>query len=327
MFDYERMIKRLENFDNISKSKQRKVVEELLTDKEVPNFLYRPKDIPNLSEVVSAFYTGLTKTSVLRNIVRFIEDEGYDEFNRTYACFFYAIVSIAIESANELASENADKRKDGEISNREFREKSDKIDEYVALVNRLFKLAKKIVKSEAKELSDDTNIPFKLARLACLMVPDKQYIDHHKIGSMLYLLLEEWYDNIDDVESVSALSIRWKGVFRHLFGKENLPEVATYLLLEGHSRKDKKCKSARAEKLWDSLTEFALYQINEAPEQVRDHMLELYIKKVSRMFTNGTYELRVDLLSLPDMSGKTLSNLASSITKYRDKLETVFASR
>lgn len=326
MFDYQRMLKKLSDFEDMGKSKQMKFIEDLMCDRDFPIFLYQPKDIPNLTEVVKQMYAGLTKIPVLKALIRYVDEEGYDQFSRTQAAFFYAIVTLALESANELAEENSKKKKDGEITMREYNDRNEKVEEYTKLIKRLFKTAKKIVKPEAKELSENTYLPYELARIACLMVPHKQYIDRNRIGNFLYMLLEEWYDNVDDVEEkISWASIEWKDVFKDLFGKDRLAEVATYLLLEGHSRKDKNCSKPMAGRLWDSLTEFALQQMNAAPEQIRDQMIELYLKKVSRMFTNGTYELRVDLLSIPEISGsKTLSNLTQSIIKYKDKLKEVF---
>lgn len=323
MFDYQKLIRRLSDFEKMGKNKQNRVIEDLMCDKEFAQFLFQPKDVPNLTEVVEQLYIGLSKIAVLKTIVKYIEEEGYDEFTRTQACFFYSIVSIALETANDMTKEASEKRKAGEISNREYNDRTERVEEYTKLIKRLFKSAKKIVKSEAKEIASESGLPYDLARIGCFMIPEKQYFDRHKIGRLLYLLLEEWYENIDEVES-SMVSIKWKTVFKYLFGKENLAEVATYLLLEAHRRKDKFASKKKSEKLWDSLTEYALYQMNEAPEQVRDQMIELYLKKVSRMFTNGTYELRADLLSIPQMDGaRSLSNLTSSILKYKDKLEEV----
>lgn len=326
MFDYQRLLKKLSHFEEMGKSKQSRMIEDLMTDRDFAIFLYQPEDVANLTEVVNQMYGGLAKVPVLKALIRYVEEEGYDEFTKTQACFFYAIVTLALESANELSEEISKKRKDGDITHREYDEQNAKVEDYIKLVKRLFKAAKKIVKPDAKELANKTDLPFELAKISCLMVPNKQYIDRNRIGNFLYLLLSEWYDNIDDVGyQVAWSTIDWKEVFKELFGKDRLAEVATYLLLEGHNRRDSKCSAPMAGKLWDSLTEFALQQMNDSPEQIRDQMIELYLKKVSRMFTNGTYELRVDLLSIPEVNGsKSLTNLTKSILKYKDKLKEVF---
>lgn len=321
MFNYEKVTKKLAS-DKTGKQKTTEILEDMIYSKDFAEFLFKPKGIPNLTEVVSQFYAAMSRPQVIKCLVNFITSEGYDEFNRTQATFFYSVASMALESNNERAEENSKKKKSGQISNKEFNETNDKIEEYNKYVKKLFKCAKKIVKKSAYNLSEDSRIPEKLCRTACYMVPETEDVDRYKIGRFLDSLLTEFYDQIDKNNYRIPDNANWKAFFKKLFGKDNLAEVATFLLLEGHNRRDAYDTNSAVIECWDSLTEFALEQMNAAPEQIRDQMLELYLKRISRMFSNGTYELRVDLLSLPKSDSK-FPQLASSINKYADKLKAI----
>lgn len=321
MFDYEKLIRKLREFNKLSKSKQEGLIEDILTDKNFAEFLYKPKGIPNLATVVGDMYAGLSKPAVIKTIVRYVEDEGYEEFNRTHAAFLYNLCNLALETNNDREKERVEKKRSGTMSNKEFQETGDRIEEYAKLINRLFKCVKKINKKSANSLSEESNVSGAIVKAAMYSVPTPAMIDRFKIGRYLDVMLTNMYDKIEE-KRINVDSANWRVFFKELFGKDNLAEVATFLLLEGHNRRDKySCDEVI--RCWDSLTEFALKQINDSPEMIRDHMMELYLKRVARMFTNGTYELRVDMLSIPKLSGYKYPNLTDTISKYLDKLEDV----
>jgi len=320
MFNYEKITKKLVS-ENTSKGKTKEILEDIIYSKEFGEFLFKPKNIPNLVQVVSDFYAGMSRPQSIKALVAIITEEGYDEFDRTHATFLYSVATTALEANNEREEENSKKRRDGRISNREFNENKDKIEEYSKYVKKLFKCVKKIVKKPAKMLADDSHLDTDLCRTACWMVPETEFIDRYKIGRFLDSLLTEMYDQVSKNSIRISHDVNWKVFFKKLFGKDNLAEVATFLLLEGHNRRDVYDSDDNVLDLWDSLTEFALMQMNTSPEQIRDQMLELYIKRISKMFTNGTYELRVNLLELPNVS--KWPQLAASVDKYRDKLKEI----
>lgn len=321
MFNHERVIKKLSS-DKLGKEKTMEILEDVIPSKDFAEFLWKPKGISNLAEVVEQLFAAFCRPQVIKCLTNYIIDEGYEEFNRTQAAFFYSICTSALESNNQRAEENSAKRKEGQITNREFNETNDKIDAYAKSVKKLFKATKKIVKRQAVTLSEDTRVPVKICRIACYMVPEANEFDRNKISPLLDNLLTEMYDLIAKENIEIPDNANWKGFFRKLFGKDNLAEVATFLLLEGHNRRDPYKSDHNVITAWDSLTEFALMQMNQAPETLRDQMLELYIKKISRLFTNGAYELRVNLLDIPEVKSKW-PQLANSIGKYANKIREI----
>ena len=318
MFNYEKLTKKLSS-ENLGKNKASELLEDALYNKEFMEFLFKPQGVPNLQHVVSELYAALCRPVVVKGLVNFITSEGYDEFNRKHTAFFYILALMGLETNNEREEENSEKRKKGQISNREFNETRDKIEEYGKYVKKLFKCTKKIAKPGAKNLAEESRLPEEFCRIAYYTIPEENMIDRYRIGKYLDSFLSEMYDCAAQNDIKISGKANWKVFFRKLFGKDNLAEVATFLLLEGHNRRDHYSANDNVIEIWDSLTEFALTQIDNSPEQLRDQMLELYLKRVTKMFANGSIELRADLLSIPGVTSKW-PQLADTIKKYSEKL-------
>ena len=58
-------------------------------------------------------------------------------------------------------------------------------------------------------------------------------------------------------------------------------------------------------------------ELDKAPDNVRRQMIELYVKRIDRIFRNGSGpRLRVDLLSVP----AAFQNLAETVSHYTDRI-------
>jgi hypothetical protein len=134
--------------------------------------------------------------------------------------------------------------------------------------------------------------------------------------------LNELYTEIDATENELS-EIDWKVFFKTLFGKENVLECATFILLEGAHR-TKGFKHQNVRKIWDSLTAFALDELEGADAPARNQMIELYIKRIEKMFANGSFDLRVDLNSLPETE---FPQLTQTVAKYADQLSRAFKTK
>jgi hypothetical protein len=134
------------------------------------------------------------------------------------------------------------------------------------------------------------------------------------------------YGYVEDTEPFSRLldtlfgkEKSYSELFTYLFGEDKLCDVAMFVLLEGVHRLNK-YNNPDIRKVWDSITDWALHQLESSPEILRNQMIELYIKKVSKMFENDSYDLRCDLLKL---SKDLFPNLVASIDKYRTKIKEI----
>lgn len=319
MFDYDYVLRTLEDFEEMKEKKRIKFLRNLFYDETFIEWLFQPKPEPTLDEKMSALYHRLTRPRVIRTLIEMIEDTGYNKFNRSHATFLYSICNVAISSNNERVIEVENQRKNGELTNKEVQNINAKLEKYSQFTASLMKATNKIVKRDAKELSRECNLPKYICIAALHSVPEPKYVDRFKIGYYLNTLLSTVYSEVDALGGFNK-EVRWKNFFKEIFGKENVVEAATFILLEGVHRIDKYKNSKDVKECWDSLSAFALRELNESPEQIRNQMIELYIKRIDKMFANRTFDLRVDLLSINE---SLFPKLAATIEKYTDRISSI----
>lgn len=323
MFDYNYVLQKLKNFDGMRESKQLKFLNNLFHDKDFVEYLFNPKKTENTESEIIALYQELTKPKVIRAIVDMIEDVGYNEFDRSIATFINSICNQAIAYNNEFIESASNEKRAGNINSKKFDEMNEKAEKYNRYVADLLKCSRKIVKKEAKDLASQTNIPKYVCILALKSVPEPEYVKTFKVSYYLANLLNNIYAEVDHIGDFSD-NVNWRPFFKTVFGKNNTIEVATFILLEGVHRIDKYKNSKDVHACWDTLTSFALRELNDAPDQLRTQMIELYIKKIAKMFANRSYDLRVDLLNIDD---GLFPKLAKSVVGYADKITGILSNK
>lgn len=319
MFDYDRALDTLQEFKKIAPKKRRKLIRNLFYDDTFIEWLFQPKNVSNLNEMVTALYTEFTKPIVMEAIIDTVKQEGYSNFTRSHATFIYSVANIAIEGNNEMLEKISKQKKDGDISLKEARRLAERIDESNDIIADLLKVGKKIIKRDATRLAREANLPKYITLTAFTSVPEPQYIDRFKVGKYLNILFNTIYSEVEENGEFES-GVRWNLFFKEIFGKDNVVEVATFILLEGVHRIDKYKNNQDVRICWDSLTSFALRTLNEAPNAIREQMIELYIKRIAKMFSNRSFDLRVDLL---DISESAFPNLVQTIEKYADKITSI----
>lgn len=324
MFDYDYTLESLSKIDGMKNKKRVKFLKNLFLDEEFVKWLFQPNQqatsSQNLMTQVNDLYAVLTKPKVIKAINEMIEEVGYEEFNRSHATFIYTLANIAIESNAANVNEAARRKKEGSLNNKEVKDFNENIEKYNKYISELVRSAKQIVKKDAKNLSKDTNIPKFICYTAFYSVPQSKYIDKFKIGYYLNNLLNSVYADVSTYNEFDRKIIKWRPFFKEIFGKDNVVEAATFILLEGVHRIDKYKNSDAVKDCWDSLTEFALQELNDAPDSLRSQMLELYIKRIDKMFANKSFDLRVDLLSINDT---IFPKLNTTINRYSDKISDI----
>lgn len=316
MFDHEQVIDALRDMKKMSGRKRKKVMRSILFDDEFIGWIFQPTKVANLTEIVGDLYAELSKKKTMETIVEVVKEEGYSDFSRSHAVFFYSIANIAIEGNNDLQAEIIEMKKNGEMSTRDAKRAIAEIKESNEVITDLLKCGRKIIRRDAKRLANNSRLPRYITIAAMTSVPDYEYVDHFKIGFYLNNLFNTIYSDVNENGEFDR-GVKWKVFFREIFGKENVVEVATYILLEGVHRIDKYENSEDVHTCWDSLTSFALKELNDSPTAIRDQMMELYLKRLSKMFKNKTFDLRVNL---KDIDEDLFPNLADTIGKYTDKL-------
>ena len=316
MKDIHEITEVLYDFNRLNRKKRRKFISRLLFDKDFIKWLFQPEKSPTLSQDVEELYKGLTQTTTLDAILEAIEYAGYSKFNRSHATFITTVCNIAIERNNKDCHERDKARRDYEVSRTRLRPWGNAIDESNELIVKLLKRAKRIIKKDAYETARDARLPKYIAIAAYTSIPEPKYVDRFKIGFYLNNLLNTIYSDVEE-HGEFLETVRWKDFFEDIFGANNVVECATFILLEGVHRIDKYRNSEDVCICWDTLTDFALSQLNKAPDNMREQMVELYLKRLDKMFSNKAFDLRTNLLEVPKM---IWPNLWKTVQKYADRL-------
>ena len=320
MFDYEKIMDFLESTEKMSPKKARSKMLRMMENEDFFHWLFHPAPNPRLNDMVTDLYVQLTRPINIRYMIEMLERESFRDFNRSQATFLFSICNIAIASNNEKIDEIKRKRKKDEISGREASRLMDKVEKTNRDITRLLKLTKKIVKPDAKKLSRYTKLPLYICMTALYSVPETKYVDRVRIGYYLNTLLNDIYSEVEE-NGEFGRRVYWRDFFKEIFGKNNTVEVATFILLEGVHRIEKYRDSDAVKDCWNSLTNFALKELNDSPEQIRQQMIELYIKRIDQMFANKSYDLRVNLLN--DDLEFSFPNVFRTVKKYYNMIKEI----
>lgn len=322
MFDYPDTIRKLNKLDGMGYSKSKRYLTDLVTSSDFLRWVYIPDENKPISpREFNEVQKVLITTKGLRSLSEGLEDSDY-YCDRAVATFLNALCGVAVEAYNKQCDMLDEQRRDGKISNRDAKLLGEKVDNYRKDVEDLAKAAKRIVKHQVKNLSKDTGIDKSLCRLGFWYVPGPKYLSRNRVGIFLREFLSALYEEIATngwVATQYGTKPDWKSYFRVIFGKDNIYAVATFILLEGVNSVDRfkgTSGMASVRECWDSLTEYALGELNDAPEEIRNQMIELYLKRVDRQFRNKRVDLRVDLLNLPNQ----FRDLSKTVDKYSERL-------
>lgn len=325
------ILMKFDGFKDLSKKKRRKIVTKLFLSDDFIQMMFDP-DIDNLGnkqlmkDKVSEIYTKFMSPAAIVALIDMLEHEGTQEFNPTHATFINSIVGIAIEDIDNYASQIDMMRSEGKITRSQVEEKTKKLQAYSDDIAKLIKLMHKIVKPYVSKLQDYVDIPYVYADILLINNPSARYINKYRLGYYLNRSLMMMYEEANEHGTRFPFdSEDWSKLFKTLYGDKNTVECATFILLEGAGRLSKYNKNKKAvTELWDSLTAFALEELDHTSDNTREHMLELYIKRVDKMVKNGAKEFRIDLTKLPDID---YPRLARTVEKYINRIRDILDRR
>ena len=342
MFRVKDFISDLKRIKDMSEKERKRTLHDYFSDnKDFFGWMFNPPENSgvDITKTMTDIYDNLSKKKVVRAIVDMLDDSEIEDFDRTTATILFSLVRFgfdAVEAENKLIMQEFDK---GQLSKSDKNERQAAVRKYMDLMISLNDYCNKMVKREAKKLSHRSGIDRDLCIAVLKTVPKPAYINHYKVGTFLNIVLNELYSNVDTNFSSLKLDADeddkrdnwdykmleradWDEFFNNLFGKENGLEVATFILLEGIHR-IKNFKSKHVREIWDSLTHYALKKLEKSDNGSRQHMLDLYIKRIAKMFRNGFFELRVDLRDLDDSE---FPNLVKSVGEYKSKIKDIMTS-
>ena len=320
MFSVTEFLDLMKDINQVKESKRYKLIYKYLTSEDFYGWIFTatPDQVPNYSELAEELYTTVSKRKALKAIVETFDEYDYDEFPRTASTFLFSVARFALETADETAEEVRAELNSGKMGKGEAKDIGNDIEKLRGLAAMINKIANKIVKADAKQLSRKSGMPKEVCVSAYKLVPAPEYITKFRTVYFIDLTLKDVYAKVDAYET-DLDDIDWTEFFKGIYGKQNLLEVAIFTLLEGVGR-IKGLSNRNTRKIWDEITAWSLEQLEKADNGSRQHMMDIYIKRLDTMFKNGTTELRKDLRTI---SRKEFPKLAETIDQYKSKIDEI----
>lgn len=325
--NYEKAINKLEKFNELSKEKQMKLLKKILTDAEIVKWQFDPNiDRDAYSgEMFSRMYTRMALPAALRTYEPMLEHYGKETFSRTSIVILNTILMYAVSIGNGMRqSYNTELNSSG--ANAETKDMRNRIAKYEEHMDSLKRVIDKLLKPYLKTLASETNLDKSMLQKALLVAPEVKYSPQNRLTSSAIQLLEELYSEANAGHfPENGASVHWRPLFKTVFGRENIPSVAVSILLEGAHHIDKYRGSSNillVRDCWDSLTKYALDELEHCPDTLRNQMLELYLKKAENLIARRCgrpTDLRVNLTRLP----KEFKNTIRSVELYRSQFASI----
>ena len=324
---YEKAISKLEKFTELNKEKQVKLLKKILTDDEMLKWQFDPgqNKQPYTGEMFNKLYKAMAMPAALKSYEPMLNRYGKEAFTRSSIVILHTVLTYALEIHNSMI-ESYKNEVSATGANKETKDMKNRVEKYAEHLDSLKGVIQKLVKPWLKSLSSDTGLSRDIIFKALMVAPEVKYIPQQRITSTTVHLLEEIYSeaNISGFPAKGS-GVHWKPLFKTIFGVENIPSVAVSILLEGAHHIDKYRESDNlicVRDCWDSLTKFALNELEECPDKVRSQMIELYLKKAENLINrrNGRpTDLRVNLTRLPN----EFRNVIRTVDFYKNQFDSI----
>ena len=324
---YEKAISKLEKFTELNKEKQVKLLKKILTDDEMLKWQFDPgqNKQPYTGEMFNKLYKAMAMPAALKSYEPMLNRYGKETFTRSSIVILHTVLTYALEIHNSMI-ESYKNEVSATGANKETKDMKNRVEKYAEHLDSLKGVIQKLVKPWLKSLSSDTGLSRDIIFKALMVAPEVKYIPQQRITSTTVHLLEEIYSeaNISGFPAKGS-GVHWKPLFKTIFGVENIPSVAVSILLEGAHHIDKYRESDNlicVRDCWDSLTKFALNELEECPDKVRSQMIELYLKKAENLINrrNGRpTDLRVNLTRLPN----EFRNVIRTVDFYKNQFDSI----
>ncbi|MCM1214045.1 MAG: hypothetical protein NC548_05945 [Lachnospiraceae bacterium] len=329
-FKYDKVMEKLERFSDLSKEKQLKLLHKILTDEDYLAWQFDPgkNHQAYTTEMVSKFYRMLAYPMPLRAFPKLLDKYGKHDFTRSSVAVLNAVLTFALRASNEMTSSYKDTLNDSG-NNAETKEMRAKIAKYGERMDGLKEMIQKLVKPYLKALEKDSGLSRDMIFRVLMSAPEAKYIPKHRIAPTTVNMLTEMYSEASMTGFPNrGAGVKWRPLFKEIFGVENLPSVAISILLEGRHHIDQYRGSENLTAVrdcWDSLTSYALNELERCPDEVRKQMLSLYIKKAESLIAKRDgrpIDLRINLTRLP----REFSNIARTVELYRKSFDGIFSN-
>lgn len=330
-FNIEKVIRKIENLPQLPKHERPALLLAILSDEDVLQWIFNPpENDPDVVTQENKLYEAFCDSDILKALNK-INDEYEDgDLSRTAANVLRTIATLCKNNIAELINDLGKDRKNGKIGKNVYDVEVEKLEKHFKRAKKVEKeLIPKIIAAKVSGVSKDTGVPKSIVSYVLTHTPGPKFITKKTLDYYVNITLTYLYDVIEkspnelyDVFPKKA-SRRWTTFFGEIFGNNNIEDIAMIVLLEGIKRKKSGCSST-LENCWNSLTVWALDNLEGSEDNTRDQMLEIYVKRLINMFTGNSLDLRVDLLKIP---ADRYPKLSKSIDKFRDQIKPIMTGK
>ena len=329
MFDYEKVIKKLsKSEDDYSKKKRKKLFTNLFHSDEFKEWIYgininekdRDKDT---REDLELFLDVISKPINIKSFISYMNDTNFDDFDHTCACIAYMFLENSVDTLNHLKNDMNERYRNGSLNSKNVKLYEEKANAYSKLIEKMAETITDKVSPDVKRISKRANLPKNFIRSLYFIVPGTRFVPKYRIGTYMDYILKEiyTYTGKNGLENISL--INWHNYFEDVFNPKQTGSTAIAILMEGVRRIDDYQDLEyfdNVREIWDSLTDYAMREMDSLPEGVRRQMIEIYMKKIDKVFRNGHGPtLRVNLLQVP----VEYENLANTMNRYMHRLSKI----
>ncbi len=292
--------------------------------------IYRPETLginpTEIKEDSDTMYVLINRPRALKCLANAIINDGFDKYDRNTAAWLNTIVTAGILASAQREKRLNDDVANGEIDRAKAERERDSIEEFNAALNKVIRVARKIVNSQAKKMAQETGLPKELCSTILYQAPEPEMISNFKIGFYTVKALMVIYKYVERVPANAREpieDINWAPMFARLFGEKNITEACLFILLEGSNHLSN-FKSPDVKRIWDSLTMFALTRLEKVPSETQHQMMDLYLKRIQRMFRNNSFDLRVDMRKLdPEKMPRLTALINDDKYDYKGKITAI----
>lgn len=321
-----------------------RIMQEFILDDSFVDAMFDPNQdntSPTTNDLILQMYGLLGRKRIMKLVIDALksygESEGYKNISRSVAAFVFT-VAFKNSEANHAREEELDyKYNHGQMDDYDYPSLKNELEEYSACISKLIHITKKIVKKPAKALAKETNLPRDLLESVLCYMPERKYVSKSQISQYLDYIQNGLYPYIYRTHfDVDEARVKWEPLFMYLFGESNILDACLSILITNKKDTigDLTDDIGKIDDLvldaWDSLTLFALSEIESAPDSIKNHLMEIYGKKVNFIIRNGSSldDLRLNALDiLDDNSFKSqYPGLYGTIFKYKDRFSSIMGN-
>lgn len=313
--------KKLKEFDTLNKKKKKKVIDAILVDDEFREWLYQISDKsgPKLTTIGKKIFNNMSKPEVVQYLVSYMENT--DNLDHTSYCILYMSIENGVEMVNKYAAEVSKRYKDGGIDRKKYEDIAKKNEKYSKNLQDLLYICKSRCKKDMKEIEARTVIPMGIIRATYFITPNRKYIKPDMIDKYTENLLNEIYTYVSEKGiNGEVRNFKWGSFFGRIFGGQNMNRIIVALMSEGDSKIDRYRASEffnDVKTIWNSITNFILFNLEKMPYKEREELLRTYFNKVDP--SDGSRRFKV--LSIPNRFENTQKALLPYIEKISYMLD------